>query len=174
MLYLRYLRELLAAQDDPRAVVLLEELPEPEVHDNPEWTLESYVRARLGERLELSHVAEQWLAWRYHGGAAAGLPEPQMAGDDEQATLVDACAAVVAGLSTPDGLARAEQWYVDRVRAHVEDHASHPVAPLPGEAREHAEVRRAAYLAERRDILARLEAEPRFPGYERGGQLAWR
>jgi hypothetical protein len=184
MHYLRYVRELLAEQDDPRAAIVLEELPDHTAHSNPEWTFEAYLRDRLSE-LErfasptssggsrLLYPVEQWISWRYHGGADRGLEEPGFRTADHKEAVVAACASIQAELDTPEGLGRAVRWYVDRMGARLRDQESRPAAPRPSESLEHAELRRAAYLAEKRELFARLEADPVFPGYELAAQSAW-
>jgi hypothetical protein len=179
MLYLRYLRELLAEQDDPRAALLLDDLPEHVEHANSDWTLQSYMLDRLGElerlvspwpgrsvyELRLVYPVEPWLAWRYHGGAQAGQPEPKFANAGEAASFFEAHDGILADLDTPDGLARASQWYVDQVQARLRDFESVPASPRPSETLKQAELRRAAFLAEKRAQFARLQAAPLFPGY---------
>jgi hypothetical protein len=183
MLYLRYLRELLAEQDDPRAALVLEDLPEHTEHRHPDWMLHAYLLDRLrevgtftspvtaqpGYELGLVYPVEHWLAWRYHGGAHSGHDEPQFSGSVDKAEFLEACESIVAELDTSQGLDRATRWYVDRVRAQLRDHESRPASPRPSETLHHAELRRAALLADKRDQLARLEAAPTFPGYEHAG-----
>jgi hypothetical protein len=188
MFYLRYLRQLLAEQDDPRAALLLEELPQPEYHLNPDWTLQAYLLERMRDdpRLvstagaltedapRLSHSVEHWLAWRYHGGLDAGQEEPRFADPAAWSAFQEAHEAIVADLRTPDGLARAARWYVDRVAARLREYESRSPARQPAETLEHATLRHAAWIAEKRDQLAALEAAPLFPGYRRAPVIAAR
>jgi hypothetical protein len=117
-----------------------------------------------GGEHDLVYPIEQWLSWRYHAFRASGVSEPEFPDGVDKAAVMEAIDTVVNELETGAGLEAACRWYIERVRARLREYEARGATARPLESVQHAEVLHAAFLAEKRDQLARLEAAPMFPG----------